>query len=580
MPTIVNFLSFITTRRGRSSSLSSTSSLSSSPEQQPLLHHRYRRRIQQQQQQEQKRNQNVSLPIFDMTVWTIAAALLSCLGGFLFGFDLGVVGGLFIAPSFQTHFGIDPNDKIREADINGNIVAVLQIGCLVGSLAATTTADKLGRKWSITIAAAIFTLGGILQIIGDGLSMLYAGRLIAGFGVGAMSMLVPVYVAEIAHQNQRGVLGGLWQFFIAAGLAMSYWTNYAVQSHVNHTDNALWRIPLIVQLVPGVIMLIGMPFLFETPRCLCAQEKVDRARVVVSRIRGLDVNDPKVEKEIQQIQSGILLLQESLTNAASRRGGGKLAGWRLVFSKQNRRRLLIGSALQMFQQLTGTNIINYFSPQIYRSIGLSSNTAELLATGVYGLVKMSVTLIGFSCLVDRYGRRKLLIGGGVAQSLSLISVAICAGVRPPSTMTDGPIHPASYAAIAFLYIFAVFFSMSWGPIPWLYCSEIYPMWMRAKSTAVTTAINWILNAAVGKFSPLLLVSSTWGTFVFYGLWNVVMAVFCLIFVPETKGKTLEEMDMLFSYNRSVINDGEESVISEEQLQPQEERIVKSSQSKN
>ncbi|KAG2222533.1 hypothetical protein INT45_002664 [Circinella minor] len=531
-------------------------------EQQPLLFHSSKRK--------QEKH-----PILDMTVWTVAAALVSCLGGFLFGFDLGVVGGLFIAPSFQTHFGIDPNDKIREAGINGNIVAILQIGCLVGSLASTTTA---GRKWSITIASGIFTIGGILQIIGDGLPMLYAGRLIAGFGVGAMSMLVPVYVAEIAHQNQRGILGGLWQFFIAAGLAMSYWTNFAVQSHVDHTDNALWRIPLIVQTVPGVIMLISMPFLFETPRCLCAQNKVDQARIVVSRIRGLEVNDPKVHEEIDHIQNGILLLKTSIVNVAAKKGGGRLAGWRMVFSKQNRRRLLIGSALQMFQQLTGTNIINYFSPQIYRSIGLSSNTSELLATGVYGLVKMSVTLIGFSFLVDRYGRRKLLIGGGVFQALSLIAVAICAGIRPPSTIGDSTIHPASYLAITFLYIFAIFFSLSWGPIPWIYCSEIYPMWMRAKSTSITTAVNWILNAAVGKFSPLLLVSSTWGTFLFYGLWNVVMAIFCLAFVPETKGKTLEEMDMLFSSSRYVIK-GEESVIEEEQPRVQSCINVKSSSGK-
>ncbi|KAI8150383.1 permease of the major facilitator superfamily [Fennellomyces sp. T-0311] len=465
-----------------------------------------------------------------MTVWTAAAALVSCLGGFLFGFDLGVVGGLFIAPSFQTHFGIDPNDKIREADINGNIVAVLQIGCLFGSLAATTTADKLGRKWSIMIAAAVFSVGGILQIIGDGLPMLYAGRLVAGLGVGALSMLVPIYVAEIAHQTQRGILGGLWQFFIAAGLAMSYWTNYAVQRHVDSADNALWRIPLIVQTVPGGIMLIGMLFLFETPRCLCAHGKIEEARQVIARIRSLEVDDIQVGKEIEQIQNGLTTQGQS--------------GWRHVFARQNRKRLLLGCALQMFQQLTGTNVINYYSPIIFRSIGLSSNTAELLATGVYGLVKMTVTLLGFSCLVDRFGRRLLLIGGGVAMGTCMMSVAICVGVRPPTV--DGAVSVASYVGIAFMYMYAICFSLSWGPIPWIYCSEIYPMWMRAKSTSVTTAVNWIFNAIVGKFSPLLLASSTLGTYIFFGSWCIVMAIFCLVTLPETKGKTLEEMDMLFS----------------------------------
>lgn len=204
-----------------------------------------------------------------MTVWTAAAACISGLGGFLFGFDLGVVGGLLIAPSFQSHFGIDPNDKIREADINGNVVAILQIGCLFGSLAGTLTADKAGRRWSIIFSAVVFSVGGILQVVAANLGMLYAGRLIAGLGVGALSMLVPVYVAEIAHQSQRGLLGGLWNFFIAAGLAMSYWTNYIVQRVVtDDQDNALWQVPLIVQTIPGGILLVGMLMLFETPSSL------------------------------------------------------------------------------------------------------------------------------------------------------------------------------------------------------------------------------------------------------------------------------------------------------------------------
>ncbi|KAJ8660550.1 hypothetical protein O0I10_003596 [Lichtheimia ornata] len=492
---------------------------SSYNERQPLLDH----------QQKQK-----------MTIWTAAAACISGLGGLLFGFDLGVVGGLLIAPSFQTHFGIDPNDKIREADINGNIVAILQIGCLFGSLAATLTADKAGRKWSIVFSAAVFCVGGILQVVAVNLGMLYAGRLIAGLGVGALSMLVPVYVAEIAHQSQRGLLGGLWQFFIAAGLALSYWTNYIVQRVVtDDQDNALWQVPLIVQTIPGGMLLVGMLVLFETPRQLVAHGHMDQAKQVIAKIRGWPVADPRVNTELEFIHNGMREQVVDETRSTWRT-------WRLVFSRDNMRRLLVGSALQAFQQLTGTNVINYYSPIIFRSIGLSSNTAELLATGVYGLVKMSVTLIAFSWMVDRYGRRKLLIGGGTALCTCMLSVAICVSTLPiQTTSTNTDVSPASYAGIVFMYLYAICFALSWGPIPWIYCSEIYPMALRAKSTSITTAINWVFNAVVGKFSPLLLAQSTIGTYIFFGLFCLVSAVFSFFYVPETKGKTLEEMQVIF-----------------------------------
>ncbi|KAI9318636.1 general substrate transporter [Dichotomocladium elegans] len=434
---------------------------------------------------------------------------------------------------------------MREAHVVGNIVAVLQLGCLTGSLAATLTADKLGRKWSIVLAALIFTIGGGLQITGMDLDMLYVGRFIAGLGVGGLSMLVPVYVAEIAHPSQRGMLGGLWQFFIAAGLALSYWTNYIVQRLIDDPmDNALWRVPLTVQVVPGVIMMFGMFALFETPRYLIAHNQYKQALQVLCRIRNWPLTDPRLVAEADQIRTGIMC------EAAAQ----KHVGWRAIVAKPNRRRLLVGLSLQALQQMTGTNVINYYSPVIFRSIGLSSNTSELLATGVYGLIKMSMVLLGFSCLVDRWGRRKLLMCGGIAMGICMLAVAICVGTLRSSvldrTAEDSQVfQPGSYAASAYMNVecilYAVFFVLSWGPIPWIYCSEIYPMTLRAKSTALTTTTNWVFNAIVGKFSPLLLAKSVVGTYIFFGLLCVFNAIYCFFWVPETKGMTLEEIQTLF-----------------------------------
>ncbi|CEP11315.1 hypothetical protein [Parasitella parasitica] len=470
-----------------------------------------------------------------MTLWSILATCIACLGGFLFGYDLGVVGGMLIAPSFQTYFGIDPKDKIQEAEINGNIVSVLQVGCLFGSLLATITA---GRKFSIMIAALIFTVGGAFQILGYSLMILYLGRAISGLGVGALSMLVPIYVAEIAHQRHRGLLGGLWMFFIATGLATSYWSNYIVRKLVNEHDNLLWRIPLIIQIIPSMLLLLGMTFLFETPRWLCSHDKPEEAFQVLCKVR--DTYD--VREEMEQIQSSLNLQTQD-------------SSWKQILAILNRRRLFLGCALQALQQMTGTNLINYFSPLIFKSIGLPSNEAELLATGVYGILKMIVVLIVFSSLIDRFGRRPLLIGGGLIMGICMYAVSICVALNPaidnrPQDNEGSPISTGAilfdfFEGIMFMYSYAVFFALSWGPCPWLYCSEIYSMGSRAKSTSLTTAANWIFNAIIGKVSPIMLATNVIWTFVFFGSWCIAASMFCYIFVPETKGKTLEEINTLF-----------------------------------
>ncbi|KAI7866813.1 general substrate transporter [Spinellus fusiger] len=484
----------------------------SSPEQQPLLQHN-----------------KPSSGFLHMPFWTASAACISCLGGFLFGFDLGVVGGLLIAPSFQSYFGIDPTDKVGEASINGNIVAFLQVGCLVGALLATITADRIGRKYSILLSAVIFTIGGVLQVVGYHLTLFYCGRLIAGLGVGAMSMLVPIYVAEIAPQNQRGFLSGVWMFFIATGLASSYWTNYAVKRLVHPYDDQLWRIPLIVQTIPGVIMMVGMLFLFETPRWLCVHGTLDETRLVLGKIRGLSPHDPKITEEIEYLEMS--LAHESKTAAT----------WTEIFSEKNRKRLIIGCTIQIFQQMTGTNVVNYYSPIIFRSIGLSSGETELLATGVYGLIKMASVLLGYSILVDRFGRRPLLVWGGIGMGGCLLVVAGCVASQSPVTNAGG----SAYMGIASMFVFAILFSLSWGPVPWLYCSEIFPMSIRAKSASLTTAINWSLNAVIGKISPLLLAYSTVGTYILFGTCCILMSLTCHFILLETKGRSLEEMDALF-----------------------------------
>jgi MFS family permease len=211
-------------------------------------------------------------------------------------------------------------------------------------------------------------------------------------------------------------------FFIAFGLAISYWTNYFVKKIVNDdSNNLLWRIPLTIQLIPALLLCMGMFCLFETPRWLCTHEKEDEARMVLAKVRRLDIADANITEEIKEIISS--------------QCSGSGSSWRDVLAESNRRRLFLGCALQFFQQMTGTNLINYFSPIIFRSIGLDSGESELLATGVYGIVKMCVVLVGFSSLIDRTGRRPLLVFGGLMLSVCLFAQAVIVSSPPPTTVS-------------------------------------------------------------------------------------------------------------------------------------------------
>lgn len=212
-------------------------------------------------------------------------------------------------------------------------------------------------------------------------------------------------------------------FFIATGLASSYWLNYIVRKIVAENDNRLWRIPLIIQIVPSILLFFGMIFLFESPRWLSAHARPEDARRVLSKIRGTD----DVNQEMAEIQDSIDTERKQVVGST----------WKQVFSVKNRKRLLLGCALQALQQMTGTNLINYFGPIVFRSIGLSSSEAELFATGVYGILKMLVVLFGFSSMIERFGRRPLLIGGGCAMGVCLYVVSICVSIVPPPNKVIG-----------------------------------------------------------------------------------------------------------------------------------------------
>ncbi|CEP15143.1 hypothetical protein [Parasitella parasitica] len=493
---------------------------------------------------------------------SLIATTISCIGGFLFGYDIGVISGVLAMPTFPTYFGIQ-GDAATVATMKGDVVSVLQAGCCAGALLINFVADPFGRKWSVVLSSFIFIIGSILQVVATNLPTMMAGRFFGGFGIGACSMLVPMYIAEIAPRKLRGRLGTLWQFLIVLGIMISYWIDYACLRNLP-VSNTQWRVPLGIQLAPGGILFIGMAFLPESLRWLALKGRDEDVKKNLLKLRDLPEDHPEIIEELEEINVAAAFERES-----------KSGKWADLFQRNNLHRLFIGIMLQIFQQWTGTNAINYYAPEIFKSTGLDSNETEILATGVYGVVKVAFVFISFFMVDTKLGRRHTLMIGSV---IMMIAFYVCGGmILGIERENDGVISAASgtqvgakgYVAMVCIYIFAVGYEFSWGPIVWVVCSEIYPTRIRAMALSLTTAFNWAMNATIAKVTPIMIANITFGTYFFFGSMAVVMGVFAFVFLPETRGRSLEEMDELFNKGM-VLAYKDTYVVDKEQIKRDEE----------
>ncbi|KAI8637011.1 general substrate transporter [Parasitella parasitica] len=493
---------------------------------------------------------------------SLIATTISCIGGFLFGYDIGVISGVLAMPTFPAYFGIQ-GDAATIATMKGDVVSILQAGCCAGALLINFVADPYGRKWSIVLSSFIFIIGSILQVVAQNLPTMMAGRFFGGFGIGACSMLVPMYIAEIAPRKLRGRLGTLWQFLIVLGIMISYWIDYACLRNLP-VSNTQWRVPLGIQLAPGGILFIGMAFLPESLRWLALKGRDEDVKRNLLKLRDLPEDHPEIIEELEEINAAAAFERES-----------KLGKWTELFQRNNLHRLFIGIMLQIFQQWTGTNAINYYAPEIFKSTGLDSNETEILATGVYGVVKVAFVFVSFFMVDTKLGRRRTLMIGSV---IMMVAFYICGGmILGIERENKGVISAAAgtqvgakgYVAMVCIYIFAVGYEFSWGPIVWVVCSEIYPTRIRAMALSLTTAFNWAMNATIAKVTPIMIAKITYGTYFFFGSMAVVMGLFAFVFLPETRGRSLEEMDEIFNKGM-VLAYKDKYVVDKEQIKRDEE----------
>lgn len=464
-------------------------------------------------------------------------ALSASMGSIFFGWDTGLMGGILTLKSFQDYFGIDKLSKSDQANFNGNIVSVMQAGCIFGVLMTSWTSSHFGRKRSLIASGAIYTIGSMIQSVAGlgssqavALRVLYFSRVFAGIGVGMVSALAPSYISECMPRHIRGRCTGLVQFSDNIGMMLSFWVNYSASINIPYSDMQ-WRMPLIVQLVPGVLFILLMIPQPESPRWLVEQERYDEAARTLAYVVRTSVDDKAVLITLDEIKADFIGKQRTSLVTQFRMMGE---------SRQVALRCLIPSILTFLQQWTGTNAINYFSPQIFAALGITGTTSGLFATGIYGLVKVFAVGFTLAFAVESWGRKLCLFVGAVGQGLTMLWIGGFGAIHPQSTIV-----PASYVSIVAVYLYAVFYCIGWGPLPWVVASEIAPNHVRAATLTVAVSINWLFSFTISRLTPVMLEKITYGTFLLFGMCCMIASAWTYFFLPETKGYALEDIKYLF-----------------------------------
>ena len=458
--------------------------------------------------------------------YLFSIVLIAVIGGLLFGYDTAVISG---AEQALDTFFKGAKDFTYTKLIHGFTASSALIGCVIGGAISGVLASSLGRKKSLLIAGALFFISavgswgpesGILPYGEPSLSLLIAFniyRIIGGVGVGLASAICPMYIAEISPANIRGTLVSCNQFAIIFGMLVVYFVNYLIRNNLADTPEGIqaamveigWRRMFLSEAFPAGLFFLLVFLVPETPRYLVMKGKADKALGILTRINGAEEG----ARVLDEIKSNIVEKKEKLLSY----GIGVI---------------IIGVMLSFFQQAIGINVVLYYAPRIFESLGASGD-ASMMQTIVMGIVNIIFTLVAIFT-VDKFGRKPLLIIGSTGMMIGMIALAVF-------SFTD----MIGIGALIFIIIYTASFMMSWGPICWVLISEIFPNTIRSQAVAIAVAMQWVANFLVSSTFPSLSAWSVGGTYLIYAIMALLSIVFVWKFVPETKGKTLEDMSALW-----------------------------------
>lgn len=564
----------------------------------------------------------------------ILLSLVVNFGALLFGYDSGIAGAAIVLPSFQDQFGIR-GSKEKVAQISGNIVSILYGGAFFGAILTCYCSWRFGRRAALLVGCVFFVSGGVVQTASRTVSQIYVGRLLAGFGIGSVSQVCPLYVGECASKHHRSRAVGTFQMCLVTGGMLAYWIGYAASVRLSPTSDRQWIVPIGLQLLPGGLFTIGLFFVPESPRWLALNEvrnargavgpsphpsKTDlqtnavqieklpkedvevtsppleqppspeigpqpglvieaggeaqsqspssspmepnnvhlygslarrifapssprstrnasEALCALAYIRREPLSSPTLRAEMAEIYAQLEEAEEERRN-----GKGKLSEQLKKMSVW--KRLATGSFVGAWQIWTGQTAILYYAPTIFMSIGFSSRSTSLLASGVFTCLKVATTALALLTTVHRFGRVISMSVGGALQGILFFLIGILLATHPVDPNDASP-DPPSFAMMGLIYIYVFVYSFTLGPLPWVYGSEIFPTHLRDAGHLVFVCLTWSNNFAVAKLTPLGFAGIGWVLWMIYGSFNLGGAFICWMICPETKGKTMEEIDIIF-----------------------------------
>ncbi|KAG5593965.1 hypothetical protein H5410_035197 [Solanum commersonii] len=466
-----------------------------------------------------------------LTLYVIISCIVAAVGGSLFGYDIGISGGVTSMDEFLRRFFYSvylKKQHVHEDNYckyNNQVLAAftssLYMAGLVASLVASPITRNHGRRASIICGGISFFLGAVLNAAAINLGMLLFGRIMLGVGIGFGNQAVPLYLSEMAPAHLRGCLNMMFQLATTLGIFTANMINYGTSKL--HPWG--WRLSLGLAAAPAFVMTVGGMLLPETPNSLIEQGNKTKGRRVLERIRGTENVEAEFEDMVDASELARLVKHP----------------FRNILKRRNRPQLIMAILMPTFQILTGINIILFYAPVLFQSMGFK-RAASLYSSALTGAVLASSTLVSMAT-VDRWGRRILLITGGIQMIICQVIVAIILGLKFGSDKELS--RGYSIIVVVFICLFVAAFGYSWGPLGWTVPSEIFPLETRSAGQSITVTVNLFFTFAIAQSFLSLLCVMRFGIFLFFSGWIAIMTIFIYLFLPETKGVPIEEMMRLW-----------------------------------
>lgn len=474
----------------------------------------------------------------------VIVAITAAAAAVIIGYDAGFIGGTVSLTSFQEEFGMDKMTASESTLIEANVVSVFQAGAFWGALMMYPVGEIFGRKIGLIISGFLLTFGAAISLESNknsGLAGIYAGRVLTGVGIGGCSGLAPIYVSEISPAAVRGKLVGCWELSWQIGGIIGYWINYGVLENIPNSKKQ-WIIPFAIQLIPSALFWIGTFIIPESPRFLVARGSIEKARKNLSYLRNIPIDH---EYSIHEID----IYVKDIADRRSKIGEGFFAPiLAIIKSKKLLFRLLLSTSLFPMQNGSGINAITYYSPTVFKSLGVSGSNAGLLSTGIFGIIKAFASIVWIFFIVDLMGRRSSLIWFSLPCSLCMWYIGAYVYVaNPAARLASGntEMDAGGKAAQGLLYIWTFFYGISWNGTPWVINSEIFSQEVRTFTQAVNAASNWFWAFIMGRFTGQAFEATTYGLYFLFASCMIAFPVLVFFFYPETKGVPLEAIDHLF-----------------------------------